>query len=480
MAESVRVRFAPSPTGLLHVGGLRTALYNYLFARRNGGAFLLRIEDTDRSRYVPGAVETIVESLRWAGLDYDEGPGVGGPHGPYFQSERLEHYRAAADRLIASGDAYRCFCTAERLDAMRRERERARQSTKYDRRCLSLGADEIARRAVSGEPHVVRMRIPDRGSVPVSDLVRGTVEFSTDVLDDQVLLKSDGFPTYHLANVVDDHLMDVTHVIRGEEWLSSTPKHVLLYRYLGWDPPRFAHLPLLLGKDRSKLSKRQADVAVSDYRAQGYRPEALVNFVALLGWNPGYDRDVFSMEDLVREFSLGRVGKSGAIFDLEKLQWLQASYLRSASRADLLEELKPLLEERGWTWPGGEWLDRVLDLMLERIAFVREIPEKAGWFFADPEDYDAETVAKRWKPESRGLLSKAVPVLEGSGFDAGSLEAEVRALAERAGAKASDLVHPLRLACTGTGAGPGLYALMELLGRETCLRRIGRALRTLR
>ncbi len=479
MAEAVRVRFAPSPTGLLHVGGLRTALYNYLFARRHGGAFLLRIEDTDRSRYVPGAVEMIVESLRWAGLDYDEGPGVGGPHGPYFQSERLDRYREAADRLIASGDAYPCFCTAERLDAMRREREKARQSTKYDRRCLGLGAAGIERRRASGEPHVVRMRIPDERSVVVEDLVRGTVEFSTDVLDDQVLLKSDGFPTYHLANVVDDHLMEVTHVIRGEEWLSSTPKHVLLYRFLGWAPPRFAHLPLLLGKDRSKLSKRQADVAVSDYRAQGYRPEALVNFVALLGWNPGYDRDVFSMDDLMREFSLERVGKSGAIFDLEKLRWLQASYLRSLPREVLREELKPLLEARGWTWPGDAWLDRVLDLMIERIAFVREVPEKAGWFFADPAEHDAETVAKRWKPESRGLLSRALAVLERSPFDAGSLESEVRGLAEREGVAVSDLVHPLRLACTGMGAGPGLFALMETLGREACVRRIRRALGTL-
>jgi glutamyl-tRNA synthetase len=481
MSDEVRVRFAPSPTGYLHVGGLRTALYNYLFARRSGGKFVLRIEDTDRSRYVPGAVEMIVESLRWAGLDYDEGPEAGGPHAPYFQSERLAHYREAADRLVASGRAYPCFCTAERLLAMRKDRQKDQQSTKYDRFCLRLSPQEVEARKAAGEPFVIRMRIPDERAVVVSDIVRGRVEFGTDVLDDQILLKSDGYPTYHLANVVDDHLMEITHVIRGEEWLSSTPKHVLLYRYFGWDPPRFAHLPLLLGADRSKLSKRQADVAVSDYRTQGYYPEALVNFVALLGWNPGYDRDFFALADLVSEFSLERVGKSGAIFDLEKLRWLNAEYLRRRSPSELLDELKPLLAEKGVAGFGDAHLLRIVELMRERITFVREILEKAGWFFADPTEYDAETVTKRWRPGSRDLLLRLLPVVEAeSSFDAATLETAVKAFSDREGVKVSDLVHPLRLACTGMGAGPGLYALMETLGREACERRIRKAVETLK
>jgi glutamyl-tRNA synthetase len=480
MSDAVRVRFAPSPTGYLHVGGLRTALYNYLFARRSGGKFILRIEDTDRSRHVEGAVETIISSLRWAGLAYDEGPDVGGPHVPYFQSERLTAYREAADRLVASGRAYPCFCTAERLDAMRKEREKSQQSTKYDRICLRLSPDEVESRKAAGEPFVIRMRIPDERTVVVSDIVRGRVEFGTEILDDQILMKSDGFPTYHLANVVDDHLMEITHVIRGEEWLSSAPKHVLLYRFLGWNPPRFAHLPLLLGADRSKLSKRQADVAVSDYRAQGYYPEALVNFVALLGWNPGYDRDFFALSDLVGEFSLERVGKSGAIFDLEKLRWLNAEYLRRRSPNEIVGELRPLLAEKGISGFDDNYLQKIVELTRERITFVREIPEKSGWFFADPVEYEAETVAKRWRPGSRDLMAKLLPSIEaGAPFVAATLEETLKSFAERESVKLSDLVHPLRLACTGVGAGPGLYALMETLGRETCARRIRNAVEIL-
>ncbi len=480
MSDAVRVRFAPSPTGMLHVGGLRTALYNYLFARKHGGKFVLRIEDTDRSRHVPGAVEMIVSSLRWAGLDYDEGPDVGGPFGPYYQSERLALYREATDRLVAAGHAYPCFCTPERLEAMRRERKQDQRSTKYDRTCLKLSAREVEEKKAAATPFVVRLRIPDVRSIVVTDVIRGRVEISTEILDDQILLKSDGYPTYHLANVVDDHAMEITHVIRGEEWLPSTPKHVLLYRYLGCDPPLFAHLPLLLGTDRSKLSKRQADVAVSDYREQGYYPEALVNFVALLGWNPGYDRDIFSLGDLVREFSLERVNKSGAIFDLEKLRWLQGEYLRARAVEALVEELRPLVAEKGWGGAGDDYLGRVVELMRERVTFPREILERGDWFFEDPERYEEETVRKRWSARSRELLTRALAPLEAlPGFDAASLEEAMKSFATREGAKVADVVHPLRLACTGRGAGPGLYALMEVLGRDTCLRRIRRALEVL-
>ncbi|MDM7917490.1 MAG: glutamate--tRNA ligase [Candidatus Eisenbacteria bacterium] len=480
----VRVRFAPSPTGFLHVGGLRTALYNYLFARKHGGVFVLRIEDTDRTRYVEGAVETLLESLRWAGLTYDEGPGIGGPCAPYFQSGRLALYREAADRLLASGHAYLCFCTPERIDAVRKARQAAKENPKYDRACLSLSLQEVEAKKREGLPHVVRLRIPDNETIRLDDLVRGEVAIDSEILDDQVLLKSDGFPTYHLANVVDDHAMGVTHVIRGEEWLSSTPKHLILYRALGWDLPQFAHLPLLLGTDRSKLSKRQADVAVTDYRDQGYFPEALVNFVAFLGWNPGDEREIFTLEELVEAFSLDRVGKSGAIFNVEKLQWIQQQYVQRRPAELLVRELRPLLDERGWAAANGfddAYLARVVDLMRERVTFVREIVERASWFFEEPQDYEAATVAKRWKPETtpallRGLLPRLAALER---FDVPSIERTVSAFAEERDVAKGELIHPLRLACTGVGGGPGLWELMETLGKERCVRRIERALEKL-
>ncbi len=329
--SNIRVRFAPSPTGYLHVGGLRTALYNFLFARKSGGKFILRIEDTDRARFVEGAVENLISTLRWAGLEYDEGPGIGGEFGPYVQSERTEIYKKHIDLLIENGTAYRCFCTPERLDQMRKAHDLNRGIPKYDRTCLRLSEKEIQDNVAEGKKFVVRMKVPDSTMVRFSDIIRGEVEFSSEQIDDQVLIKSDGYPTYHLANVVDDHLMQISHVIRGEEWLSSTPKHVLLYQFFGWDMPQFAHLPLLLNPDRSKLSKRQGDVAVEDYRAKGYLNEALVNFIALLGWNPGDDREIFAIDELEKEFSLEKVNKAGAIFNFEKLNWLNFQHLRRKS-----------------------------------------------------------------------------------------------------------------------------------------------------
>ncbi len=344
--STVRVRFAPSPTGYLHVGGLRTALYNYLFARKNNGTFVLRIEDTDRSRYVDGAVENLLRTLQWSGLEFDEGPGKGGAYGAYVQSERLDVYRKYAEELLAGGNAYYAFDTAEELDTMRKEREKLRLPPKYDRRALKLSPADVKEKIASGTPFVVRMKTPDNESIGFDDVVRGRVEFDSNLIDDQVLLKSDGYPTYHLANVVDDHLMGITHVIRGEEWLSSTPKHVLLYRFLGWEPPVFAHLPLLLNPDKSKLSKRQGDVAVEEYRQKGYLPEALDNFVAFLGWNPGDEREIFSLEDLVKEFSLERVGKSGAVFNVEKLNWLNSQHLRRMSDNAILDAVRAYVSSR--------------------------------------------------------------------------------------------------------------------------------------
>ncbi len=486
MAETVRVRFAPSPTGYLHVGSLRTALYNYLFARKHGGVFVLRIEDTDQTRFVPDATEKLIESLRWTGLSFDEGPGVGGPHEPYVQSERRPLYLEAVERLVASGDAYRCFCTPERLKQMREAQTRAKLDPRYDRTCLNLTPPEIHDKMEAGTPHVVRLRVPDDEIVAVDDIVRGEVEFSSLQIDDQVLLKSDGFPTYHLANVVDDHAMGINYVIRGEEWLSSTPKHVLLYRFLGWEPPRFAHLPLLLNPDRTKLSKRQGDVAVEDYRDQGYYPEALVNFVAFLGWHPGdtviearAGKEVFSLEELVEVFSLERVGKSGAVFDVEKLRWFQGEWLRRRPPETLAAELRPHVEARGWSGFDDAYLAGVAGLMRERADFVREIPERAPYFFVDPETYDEATVKKRWTAESAGLLERLLPRLETSAFDHDALDALIRGFAEGEGVKAAALVHPLRLTISGVGGGPGLFEMMEVLGRDPCVRRIRRGLEAL-
>lgn len=481
--SSVRVRFAPSPTGYLHVGGLRTALYNYLFARRNKGAFLLRIEDTDRSRYVEGAVSNLIRTLRWAGLEFDEGPEKGGPAGPYVQSERLELYRAHARMLIESGKAYYAFDTPEELDEMRKRQEKLRVHPKYDRSALQLTPAEIDRKLAAGAPAVVRMRVPDDTTIAFHDVVRGHVEFASDQVDDQILLKSDGYPTYHLANVVDDHLMGVSHVIRGEEWLSSTPKHVLLYQYFGWELPTFAHLPLLLNPDKSKLSKRQGDVAVEEYRQKGYLKEALVNFVAFLGWNPGDEREIFLLEDLIKEFSLDRVGKSGAVFNVEKLDWMNFEHLRKKPDSEVLTMLKECLKgsPAGDLQFNDEYLVNVISAMRERVTFVKDFIEKSPYFFQPPVQYDPDVVKKRWKQETPHHL-KAV-LEEFSALERpqkADFEAALHRVAERANIKNSDLIHPIRLAVSGMGIGPGLYDILFILGKEETIRRINAAMENIR
>jgi glutamyl-tRNA synthetase len=478
--SSVRVRFAPSPTGLLHVGGLRTALYNYLFARSQGGRFLLRIEDTDRSRFVPGAVDNLLETLVWAGLDYDEGPGVGGGHGPYVQSERLDLYRKHAALLLESGYAYAAFETPEELEELRRSQERSGAPILYDRRALRLSPDEVARKREQGVPFVIRLNVPRDRTVVVEDLIRGHVEFDASQIDDQVLLKSDGYPTYHLANVVDDHLMGVSHIIRGEEWLPSTPKHVLLYEYFGWTIPQFAHLPLLLNPDRSKLSKRQGDVAVEDYRTKGILPEALVNFVALLGWNPGTEQELFSMEELIQQFSLDRVGKSGAIFNIDKLRWMNAQHLRRKTDAELVELLRAQVQTAGREGFSEAYLGSVVRLMRERAETPEDLFLKAPYFYEDPEAYDPEALAKRWTTDTPTHLTVVRDGLASiQAFTHTAIEAAVREAASRNGVGAGKIIHPLRLAITGVPLGPGLFELMETLGKSTCLRRIDRALETL-
>lgn len=480
--SNIRVRFAPSPTGYLHVGGLRTALYNYLFARKNGGTFILRIEDTDQTRYVEDAEEKLIAALRWAGLRYDEGPDIGGPMKPYRQSERTALYREHALRLVDAGHAYYAFDTPEELEEMRKRQEAAGLPKKYDRRALSLSPDEVKAKLAAGLPSVIRMKIPDGATVVFDDLVRGRVEFSTDQLDDQILLKSDGFPTYHLANVVDDHLMEISHVIRGEEWLPSTPKHVLLYQYFGWTMPQFAHLPLLLNPDRSKLSKRQGDVATEDYRDKGYLPEALVNFVALLGWNPGDERELFTLEELTKEFSLERVGKSGAIFNIEKLNWMNAEHLRRKSAAEILPLLRHALAESefaGQEFP-DEYLVGIITAMRERVSFVRDFVEKCPYFFRRPSAYDPDVVKKRWKKETPAYLRALVEEFSKLGnATKEEYEAALHRVAETLKIKNSELIHPLRLAVSGMGAGPGVYDILALLGKEESIRRITKALETL-
>ena len=354
MNTKIRVRFAPSPTGFLHVGGLRTALFNYLFARHNNGVFILRIEDTDRTRYVEGATENLISILHWCGLDYDEGPYLDeqgriyqkGDYGPYIQSQRIEIYKKFAEELLKNGYAYRCFCTPQRLEELRKTQLLNKQPPMYDRFCRNLSQKESDERAKS-EPYTIRLKVPDE-EIVVKDLLRGEVKFDGRLIDDQILLKSDGYPTYHLANVVDDHLMEITHVIRGEEWLSSTPKHILLYKYFGWETPKFVHLPLLLSPDRSKLSKRSGDVSVEDYKKEGYLPEAIINYVALLGFSTEDSQQFFTKEELIQKFTLERCSESPAIFDKQKLLWMNSEYIRKTDIERLYIYTKTFLEQAGF------------------------------------------------------------------------------------------------------------------------------------
>lgn len=483
ISEYPRVRFAPSPTGYLHVGGLRTALYNYLFARNQNGKFILRIEDTDRNRYVEGAVENLIETLKWIGLDYDEGPLTSGEFGPYIQSERLDIYKKYAIELVEKGKAYYCFCTPERLTELREEQQKQKIQGKYDKHCISLTSEEINKNIENGLPYVIRLNVEPDQNIIVNDIIRGHVEFNSDTVDDQVLLKSDGYPTYHLANVVDDHLMKITHVIRGEEWLPSTPKHVLLYDYLNWEKPLFAHLPLLLNPDKSKLSKRQGDVAVEDYRSKGYLKEALVNFVALLGWNAGDDKEFYYLEELVEKFSLERVNKSGAVFNIEKLNWLNAEHLRRKPESELLLMLRESLKNSKYSESKftDEYLLDVIRAMLERVSFAEEIYKNGFYFFEEPKEYDPAVLIKRWKSDTadqlKNLVIKFSELNDPSKED---FETALKSAAEELNAGVGKLIHPVRLAISGVGGGPGLYDILFIIGKEKSINRINKALETIK
>lgn len=484
MNKSVRVRFAPSPTGYLHIGGLRTALYNYLFARNNRGKFILRIEDTDRNRFVEGAVENLIKTLNWIGLNYDEGPDVQGEYGPYMQSLRLDIYKEHAQILLGNKRAYHCFCTPERLQTLREEQQRQKlPQAKYDKHCLNLSQEEIDKNIESGKPFVIRLNVPDNQKVIFDDIIRERVEFDTSNIDDQVLIKSDGYPTYHLANVVDDHLMKITHVIRGEEWLSSTPKHILLYDFFGWEKPFFAHLPLLLNPDRSKLSKRQGDVAVEDYQTKGYLKEALINFVALLGWNAGDDKEFYYIEELIEKFSLERVNKSGAVFDLQKLNWLNAEHLRAKSNEELLELLmaeiqKSKFKNQKFT---EQYLIQVIEAMKERVSFINEFITTASYFFEAPSNYEEDIVKKRWTEDSSKILKDIAGVY--SKLDnptKADYETGLKSISESRGIGVGKIIHPLRLAVSGMGNGPGVYDIVHIIGKEETINRINKAIEILK
>ena len=482
--QTPRVRFAPSPTGYLHVGGLRTALYNFLFARKYSGTFVLRIEDTDRNRYVEGAVENLIKALNWAGLQYDEGPEVGGNFGPYLQSERLEIYKKYADDLIEKGKAYYCFCSPERLKALREEQEKQKlPQAKYDKHCLHLSKEEIEEKLNSGIQKVIRLNVVQNETIKFDDIIRGHVEFESNNVDDQVLIKSDGYPTYHLANVVDDHLMKITHVIRGEEWLSSTPKHVLLYDAFGWERPVFAHLPLLLNPDRSKLSKRQGDVAVEDYRDKGYLKEALINFVALLGWNAGDDKEFYYMNELINNFSLERVNKSGAVFDLQKLNWLNAEHLRKKSNQELLILLKDELQRSKFKdqFFSDEYLIQIIEAMKERVSFIKEFIDSCVYFYQAPAEYEQKAVEKNWRPETSNHLIKLKE--EFSKLSNPTKEDYEQALikvSEELNVGKGKLIHPLRLALSGQSTGPGMFDLLFILGKDEVINRIETAIKILK
>jgi len=483
MTEPVRVRFAPSPTGLPHVGNIRTAMFNWLLARHTGGKLILRIEDTDVVRKVEGAVEAIMDGLRWLGLDWDEGPEAGGEYGPYFQSERLELYRYAAQQLISQGAAYYCYCSPQRLEEMRREQVRRKQPPGYDRHCRDLSEEVWAEKAAEGISPVIRFKTPLSGQSRYTDQIYGDVVFEYSTIDDFVLLKSDGYPTYHLANVVDDHAMEISHVIRAEEWISSVPRHLLLYQALGFKPPLYVHHPMILGPDRAKLSKRHGAVSILDYREQGYLPETMFNFLSLIGWSLDDKTEIISRQELIENFSLERIGKTGAIFNREKLDWMNGVYIRSLSLEDFTRRALPFLE-KGLSPEvkrplSPDYLGQMLPLIQERAKTLTEVPDLVRFFFVDESDYQADLlIGKNMTQESTSwaleIAQEQLGQLEMFGTE--SLEALLRPLAVELGMKTGQLFGTLRVATTGRTAAPPLFQTMAAMGKERCLRRIEAAL----
>ena len=504
----VRVRFAPSPTGPLHIGGVRTALFNYLFAKRHQGEFLLRIEDTDQNRYVPGAEGYIISSLAWCGIEFDYGPHLGGPDAPYRQSERKTIYRQYAEQLIENGSAYYAFDSEAELEVMRQKLEAAGvKSPQYNavvrgsmKNSLTLPASEVSQRIKNQEPYVIRLKIPRKEEIRFHDEIRGWVIVHSSQIDDKILLKSDEMPTYHLANVVDDHLMRITHVIRGEEWLPSTPLHILLYRAFGWEAtmPKFAHLPLLLKPDgNGKLSKRDGDrlgfpvfpltwkdpetgEVSSGYREAGYLPEAFINFLALLGWNPGNDHEIMNKEKLIELFSLERVGKSGTKFDQHKAAWFNQTYLRALPESKLLQYVKPILLEHHYNLPDDQTLIRILNLLKERVSKIPEFATQGSYFFNTPQVYDKQLVIIKWTPEARLFIENIIRSWEqNTDWRSDILHQISQQVAENQGIQIGKVLQVFRLALTGSSSGPALFDIAELIGQENCLKNLRLALEKL-
>ena len=501
MPKPIRVRFAPSPTGPLHIGGVRTALFNYLFAKKNNGTFFLRIEDTDQNRFVRGAEEYILEALNWLGIAPDETVGKNEKFGPYRQSERKELYQQYADELINSGNAYYAFDTAEALDAQRKQHEEQGKTFIYNHHnrekldtSLVLSKDATEKRIAAGEDYVIRFKTPVNETLHLQDIIRGEVKFETNLLDDKVLFKSDGMPTYHLANIVDDHLMETSHVIRGEEWLPSMPLHVLLYRSFGWEAPEFAHLPLILKPiGNGKLSKRDGDKMgfpvfplewktpegiSSGYREKGFFPEAVVNFLALLGWNDGTEKELFSLEELVQNFDLNRVHKAGAKFDPEKNKWFNHHYLIQQTDANLAKAFAPILKEKGIAFEENK-LITIVSLIKERAHFVSEFWELSDYFFEAPSSYD-EKATKNWKEETPALMQNLISVLEGiEDFKAANIETIVKEWMTANEIGMGKIMQPFRLSLVGALKGPHLFDIAELIGKQETIQRIQKAIATL-
>ena len=477
MSNEIRVRFAPSPTGYLHVGGLRTALYSYLYARKVGGKFILRIEDTDQNRYVEGAVENLIKSLNAVGLQYDEGPEVGGNYGPYFQSERTELYQAHAKELLEKDAAYLCFCTPNDLAKQREEQLADGLDTRYNGHCRNLTKEQIEQNISEGKPYVIRLKIPTEGELIFFDVVREKVTFQWETVDDQVLIKSDGFPTYHLANVVDDHLMEISHVIRGEEWLSSTPKHIFMYQVFGWKAPKWIHLPLLLNPDRTKLSKRQGDAATEDFLKKGFLPEALLNFIALLGWHPKGDRELFTIDELIKEFSLKRLTKAGAVFDLEKLKWMNGHYIKTLDLIDITKKAKPYFSQAEFNVSDNNQFMEIISFARERVSTLAELPEVTTPFFIELKfnETDIQLINEDNSQNVYRFWKENLPKL--TVLDDDSINDLLEKTTKATEAKGKNLYFPLRLALFGSVHGPELSLIIDILGIEKCLKRFGNVIR---
>lgn len=491
--RKVRVRFAPSPTGELHIGGLRAALSNYLFARRHGGAFILRIEDTDQKRYVDGAIERLIDSMAWAGIAIDEGVKIDestgvviedGAFGPYIQSKRRDLYKEHVDKLLDNGKAYRCFCTAQRLEEMRAAQHARKEAPKYDRRCCALTADEVSAKLDAGEPYVVRFKIPE-GRTSFDDLVFGHIDVDNDTLDDQVLMKSDGYPTYHLAVVVDDHAMEITHVLRATEWLASTPKHVLLYEAFGWtdEMPQFCHIAPILNKDRKKLSKREGSVSVQDFRDKGYPREAIINFIALLGWNPKTEQEIFTLDELITQFDTEKLNRAGGVFDMDRLNWMSREHIKRMTIDDLYDRVMPFLRSKDYFKNASdyrtseEYIKKLLTVEQDRLSQLTQCGEENKFFF---EDIAVDRDLLRWKENTddqtvqalRQAQHELLRITE-NGWTRENLEKKLMAAA---GDKRGDFLWPLRAALTGERRSPGPFDCAWILGREETLARVATAI----